>query len=236
MPTVAGMVRKVTIESAWRTVARRPFMSASAARRARPLVATVPTATPKRPIGRYRIRNAYSSQDTAPGSWEAKMLFTKMLTCTAARPTVAGPMSEPMRRMPGSPGAHSGTNRHPLSRRGGTWTANWAIPPSSVPTAQPITTWPASKPIAHNPTPHSMATTLNMEEASAGGPKRSSAFSMPMATAERFGPPAQERDHDARSEEHTSELQSLTNLVSRLLLEKKKRPDLPDDPHLLEER
>src|SRR5437016_7298930 len=28
-----------------------------------------------------------------------------------------------------------------------------------------------------------------------------------------------------RSEEHTSELQSLTNLVCRLLLEKKKRPD-----------
>src|SRR5258706_3497368 len=30
----------------------------------------------------------------------------------------------------------------------------------------------------------------------------------------------------ARSEEHTSELQSLTNLVCRLLLEKKKRPHL----------
>src|SRR5437016_7065115 len=29
----------------------------------------------------------------------------------------------------------------------------------------------------------------------------------------------------ARSEKHTSELQSLTNLVCRLLLEKKKRPD-----------
>src|SRR5438046_8138959 len=30
------------------------------------------------------------------------------------------------------------------------------------------------------------------------------------------------REHAARSEEHTSELQSLTNLVCRLLLEKKK--------------
>src|SRR5438046_5307555 len=30
-----------------------------------------------------------------------------------------------------------------------------------------------------------------------------------------------------RSEEHTSELQSLTNLVCRLLLEKKKRPKRP---------
>src|SRR5262249_60780475 len=35
--------------------------------------------------------------------------------------------------------------------------------------------------------------------------------------ARMVGPP------DARSEEHTSELQSLTNLVCRLLLEKKKR-------------
>src|SRR5262249_61952302 len=31
------------------------------------------------------------------------------------------------------------------------------------------------------------------------------------------------RVHNARSEEHTSELQSLTNLVCRLLLEKKKK-------------
>src|SRR5262249_57421287 len=34
---------------------------------------------------------------------------------------------------------------------------------------------------------------------------------------------------DSRSEEHTSELQSLTNLVCRLLLEKKKDDDLRDD-------
>src|SRR5438046_5607343 len=37
-----------------------------------------------------------------------------------------------------------------------------------------------------------------------------------------------------RSEEHTSELQSLTNLVCRLLLEKKKqkkRKDVPTDEH-----
>src|SRR5438046_4442922 len=38
---------------------------------------------------------------------------------------------------------------------------------------------------------------------------------------------------DARSEEHTSELQSLTNLVCRLLLEKKKRRrNQPPDPDL----
>src|SRR5438093_6346031 len=33
--------------------------------------------------------------------------------------------------------------------------------------------------------------------------------------------------HGARSEEHTSELQSLTNLVCRLLLEKKKKKNIP---------
>src|SRR5437016_9063718 len=32
-----------------------------------------------------------------------------------------------------------------------------------------------------------------------------------------------QRQHEVRSEEHTSELQSLTNLVCRLLLEKKKK-------------
>src|SRR5258706_10481920 len=40
-------------------------------------------------------------------------------------------------------------------------------------------------------------------------------------TAARFVPKACRRSAD-RSEEHTSELQSLTNLVCRLLLEKKK--------------
>src|SRR5258706_6978704 len=34
-------------------------------------------------------------------------------------------------------------------------------------------------------------------------------------------------DHRVRSEEHTSELQSLTNLVCRLLLEKKKSETIP---------
>src|SRR5258706_5589795 len=39
------------------------------------------------------------------------------------------------------------------------------------------------------------------------------------------------RPTDVRSEEHTSELQSLTNLVCRLLLEKKKT-DLPESESL----
>src|SRR5258706_11350032 len=37
-------------------------------------------------------------------------------------------------------------------------------------------------------------------------------------------------DRDARSEEHTSELQSLTNLVCRLLLEKKKNKHVAQPP------
>src|SRR5258706_10696582 len=47
------------------------------------------------------------------------------------------------------------------------------------------------------------------------GPHR--ALAAPGAASARCGP---------RSEEHTSELQSLTNLVCRLLLEKKKKPSL----------
>src|SRR5438046_7429652 len=39
----------------------------------------------------------------------------------------------------------------------------------------------------------------------------------------RPAPPPRARAHVWRSEEHTSELQSLTNLVCRLLLEKKKK-------------
>src|SRR2546430_13570899 len=41
----------------------------------------------------------------------------------------------------------------------------------------------------------------------------------------------------ARSEEHTSELQSQSNLVCRLLLEKKKKTQIHDNlPHALHER
>src|SRR5437016_12036136 len=39
------------------------------------------------------------------------------------------------------------------------------------------------------------------------------------------------REHQPRSEEHTSELQSLTNLVCRLLLEKKKKKPQNKEPN-----
>ena len=42
------------------------------------------------------------------------------------------------------------------------------------------------------------------------------------AMVSQFGVPIQQQGY-SRSEEHTSELQSLTNLVCRLLLEKKKK-------------
>src|SRR5260370_32641122 len=45
----------------------------------------------------------------------------------------------------------------------------------------------------------------------------------------RAGPPQERRHHPARSEEHTSELQSHLNLVCRLLLLKKLRAKL-DSP------
>src|SRR5688572_32756080 len=54
-----------------------------------------------------------------------------------------------------------------------------------------------------------------------GGHLRLLVGSRPRDRARRLGPrPAQDR---ARSEEHTSELQSQSNLVCRLLLEKKKK-------------
>src|SRR3989442_8045429 len=48
----------------------------------------------------------------------------------------------------------------------------------------------------------------------------------PAHAAARRGGPATAR-HPPRSEEHTSELQSRPHLVCRLLLEKKKRPEIP---------
>src|SRR5437016_9538444 len=51
---------------------------------------------------------------------------------------------------------------------------------------------------------------------------RSSRIGAPGVAVMRQNPPVP-WDFGARSEEHTSELQSLTNLVCRLLLEKKKK-------------
>src|SRR5438093_11905615 len=55
--------------------------------------------------------------------------------------------------------------------------------------------------------------TSNFDATRAGGPRRGS--------SEKAAPLRAQRTR-GRSEEHTSELQSLTNLVCRLLLEKKK--------------
>src|SRR2546425_9339600 len=45
----------------------------------------------------------------------------------------------------------------------------------------------------------------------------------------RIGPKGETGMRFGRSEEHTSELQSLAYLVCRLLLEKKKKPMIPED-------
>src|SRR5258706_4511478 len=54
-------------------------------------------------------------------------------------------------------------------------------------------------------------------------------FSLPVP---EFGQEPVEKPHSrSRSEEHTSELQSLTNLVCRLLLEKKKKKNIYESVH-----
>ena len=88
-----------------------------------------------------------------------------------------------MRPRAGSPGAQSGRYENPILRRGTTWMRNWATPPRSVPTDQPRATAAGENPAVQRPRPHSTDTTLNMAGANAGKPKRSSAFSIPMATA-----------------------------------------------------
>src|SRR5438093_2141436 len=55
-------------------------------------------------------------------------------------------------------------------------------------------------------------------------------------SADRSGYIKSVRELLARSEEHTSELQSLTNLVCRLLLEKKKKKPPINAHHLVQQR
>src|SRR2546427_8483128 len=52
------------------------------------------------------------------------------------------------------------------------------------------------------------------------------------STAEPTRNPGQYEEHQGRSEEHTSELQSQSNLVCRLLLEKKKKKQMKNDEQL----
>src|SRR5258706_914456 len=73
--------------------------------------------------------------------------------------------------------------------------------------------------------------------ASPGFPQRPSRPLRPRGSARRGAhPPPPEFEYlhigfaDPRSEEHTSELQSLTNLVCRLLLEKKNNPSYSPSP------
>src|SRR5258706_8521910 len=62
------------------------------------------------------------------------------------------------------------------------------------------------------------------------GARRAPSAAAPRARADRA------RGCERRSEEHTSELQSLTNLVCRLLLEKKKKTTVPRQQAALADR
>src|SRR5262249_62322287 len=87
------------------------------------------------------------------------------------------------------------------------------MPPPLHPPLFPSTTLSRSR--SHRPEARTLLPRIQAPPAS---PHRVAAV---LARIRRLAPPR--RGQEARSEEHTSELQSLTNLVCRLLLEKKKK-------------
>ena len=103
------------------------------------------------------------------------MLLTKMFTCTAARPTVAG-RHEPRRSAAGRgrAGAHSGRKRQPRRRSDGHLDAGTGRGRrASVPSAQPSDhLLEAAGPAPTAPTAHAIATTLN-RAGDEGGHRRS---------------------------------------------------------------
>src|SRR2546427_9324798 len=68
--------------------------------------------------------------------------------------------------------------------------------------------------------------------ARAGG-RGTAAVRRPAAAAAGRGPERGPEPADPRSEEHTSELQSQSNLVCRLLLEKKKKKNKPSETDIM---
>ncbi len=91
-----------------------------------------------------------------------------MFTCVAARPIVAGPMSRPIRRSPASAQSSRGRKRKPVFRSAGTWTANCAAPPSTVPIDQPIAADSPRTPPNKSSVPARMETALKKADANAG--------------------------------------------------------------------
>src|SRR2546428_9153161 len=68
-----------------------------------------------------------------------------------------------------------------------------------------------------------------------GPPPSEVGLTLPLSRGGRM-PPGDFTSHQARSEEHTSELQSRSDLVCRLLLEKKKKNTTTSHTHLLLDR
>ena len=174
------------MDSDWRRVRRRPSMSPSAARRARPAVAIVPERHAEQADRQVeQAESVVQPRHRARLSWDAKMLLTKMLTCTAASPTVAGAIRRADRaQRPGRAGAHSGRKRQPrLPQRRAP--APRTAPGRRAACRSPsrATTCSGGRPSAHSNAAHAIVTTLNSAGESAGTPKRSSAFSIPIATA-----------------------------------------------------
>src|SRR5213593_3579549 len=97
----------------------RPSRSPAEADREREGRDTVASATPKRPMGTNRIRNAYASHDTAPvPKVEASQELMTTLICVAERPIAAGAISVPMRLTPGCERDGGQAGRNPSRHRG----------------------------------------------------------------------------------------------------------------------
>src|SRR4051794_41218923 len=93
-------------------------------------------------------------------------------------------------------------------------------PSTTCPSSRPSSVRPMSAPYVNSrvlPRSCTSAAQISRSEFSRGGSWHASSASVPTATVCSSSPPRY-----ARSEEHTSELQSPVHLVCRLLLEKKK--------------
>src|SRR2546430_12594027 len=102
-----------------------------------------------------------------------------------------------------------------------------------------IRSWPISDFFFFNDTATTEIYTLSLHDALPISARAGWSRSAPPSATARWRRPVPRKSSThcsrPRSEEHTSELQSQSNLVCRLLLEKKKKPILPTMPHSAEQ-